>query len=39
LPYPEIPDISDEDFDEEELKVFLEECTDFIGPFKLEYEQ
>jgi hypothetical protein len=38
-PCPEIPDISDEDFDEEELKVFIEQCTDFIGPFELEDEQ
>jgi hypothetical protein len=38
-PYPEISDISDEDFDEEELKVFIEECTGLIGPFELEDEQ
>jgi hypothetical protein len=38
-PCPEIPDISDEDFDEEELKGFIEACTDFIGPFELEDEQ
>jgi hypothetical protein len=31
--------ISDEDFDEEELKVFIEACTDFIGPFELENAQ
>jgi hypothetical protein len=30
--------VSDEDFDEEELKVFIDECTDFIGPFELEDE-
>jgi hypothetical protein len=38
-PCPEIPDISDDDFDEEELRVFIEACTDFIGPFGLEGEQ
>jgi hypothetical protein len=35
----EISDISNEDFEEEELKAFIEECTDFIGPFELEDEQ
>jgi hypothetical protein len=38
-PNAEIPEISDENFDEEELKVFIDECTDFIGPFELEDEQ
>jgi hypothetical protein len=33
LPSPdaEIPDISDEGLDEDELKVFIDECTDFVG--------
>jgi hypothetical protein len=30
-PYAEVPDISDEDFDEEELKIFIDECTDFVA--------
>jgi hypothetical protein len=38
-PCPEIPAIWDEDFDEEELKVFIEACTDFVGPFELDLEQ
>jgi hypothetical protein len=38
-PGPEILDISDDDIDEEELKVFIEECTDFVGPFELEDKQ
>jgi hypothetical protein len=30
-PYDEIPEISDDDVEEEELKVFIGECTDFIA--------
>jgi hypothetical protein len=29
----------DDDLDEDELKVFIEECTNFIGPFKSEDDE
>jgi hypothetical protein len=32
--FPDISDVTDDDLDEDELKVFIEEYTDFIGPFK-----
>jgi hypothetical protein len=31
--------ISDDDSDEEQLKVFIDECADFIGPFDFEAEE
>jgi hypothetical protein len=34
--FPDISDVTDHDLDEDELKVFIKECTDFIGPFKSE---
>jgi hypothetical protein len=37
--FPDISDVTDDDFDEDELKVFFEECTDFIGSFKSEDDE
>jgi hypothetical protein len=37
--FPYISDVADDDLDEDELQVFIEECTDFIGPFKSENDE
>jgi hypothetical protein len=43
LPLPsafaDISDVMNDDVDEDEPKVFIEECTDFISPFKSEDDE
>jgi hypothetical protein len=37
--FPDISDVTGDDLNEDELKVFIKECTGFIGPFKSEDDE
>jgi hypothetical protein len=37
--FPDISDVTHDDRDEDALRIFIEECTDSIGPFKSEDEE
>jgi hypothetical protein len=37
--FPHSLDVTDDDLDEDELKVVIEECMDCIGPFKSEDDE